>query len=109
MICSHQSILIKSHILKKYPFDLKYRIASDYNTIYTAYKLGYKFKKVNEVIAEITANGLSDRKRILSLKERLDICHKYSRSIKISAFYAAKMLEAIVKLALSKAVPNRIG
>lgn len=39
----HQSTFIKVDIIKKYKFDLKYRICADYNQLYSIYKKGYSF------------------------------------------------------------------
>ena len=42
----HQSIFADTTLLKKYKFDLKYKICADYNQFFILYKLGYKFQYI---------------------------------------------------------------
>lgn len=56
----HQSCLIKGELIKQNLFNLKYKIAADYNQIRTLYKLGYRFQYINIPIAYFEAeNGVS--------------------------------------------------
>lgn len=60
MIFCHQSCLIKRELIKQNLFNLKYKIAADYNQIRALYKQGYKFQYINIPIAYFEAeNGVS--------------------------------------------------
>ena len=60
MICSHQSIAIKTDHLKSINFDTNLRIAADYKTILSAYLSGFPFLKLeNKPISQIEPVGIS--------------------------------------------------
>lgn len=56
---SHQSVFAKKELLEKFPFDLKYRIAADYNFLLQAYQQGSVFKDTGEIVAVIGKSGVS--------------------------------------------------
>lgn len=51
MIFSHQSVFIRTSLLKKYLFDLRYRFAADYNQLSLLYLSGHSFCYVDVTIA----------------------------------------------------------
>jgi glycosyltransferase involved in cell wall biosynthesis len=56
---SHQAILAKRKCLLNYPFDLKYKIASDQDWIMHMYKLGKVFEFINIPISIYDTEGIS--------------------------------------------------
>lgn len=56
---SHQSVFSKRELLEEFPFDLKYRIAADYNFLLEVHRKGYKFKDTGETVAVISKSGVS--------------------------------------------------
>ncbi len=55
----HQSTLVRTSLMKHTPFDLSYKVASDYNFFYTLYKKGHVFLYCNLSIALYDAIGFS--------------------------------------------------
>ena len=67
---SHQAVFIPLSYHKSFPYDLRYKIAADYAFFLQARSHGVKFKRVDLIVATITAHGLSDTQRIRSVVER---------------------------------------
>jgi hypothetical protein len=81
-----------------YPFDLKYKISSDYNLFYILYIQNYIFHLENICIANFDAEeGLSAKSAILLLKENLSINKNLNAYIATAIRY--KMME-LIKLLL---------
>ena len=56
---SHQSVFARRELLEEFPFDLKYRIAADYDFLLRAYKKGAVFKDSRETVAVVSKSGVS--------------------------------------------------
>jgi len=56
---SHQSVFARRDVLQKYPFDLQYKIAADYDFLLTAYQAGLEFFDVNTIISVVEKQGVS--------------------------------------------------
>ena len=59
---SHQSVFAKRELLEEFPFDLKYKIAADYNFLLQAHEKGCKFKDCGEIVAVVSKSGVSSVK-----------------------------------------------
>lgn len=70
----HQSIFCRRSLLIKYPFDLKYKIAADYNFFYQLSKTDVGRKYVDIVVSAYDAlDGISSRNEWTTRKEMLKI------------------------------------
>jgi len=58
---SHQSMLYPMTFLKENPYDLSYRISSDYYITCLAYRLGYPFQKLNLNISNFKTGGTASQ------------------------------------------------
>ena len=69
----HQSVFIRTGLMKKSRFDLKYKISADFDFLYRIFKAGYIFyyKDVNVVLYDMT--GLSATHRALLYREHCSI------------------------------------
>ncbi len=56
---SHQSTFVRRTLLKEYPFDLKYRIAADYDLLLKLHEKGYRFTDSGILIARVGKKGTS--------------------------------------------------
>lgn len=83
----HQSTVIKTKIMKKLKFDLKYKIASDYDFFLKLFFNNYSVKYINLDISKVSRGGLSDNFRIQTIKEFKSIIGKYNKSYSIKLFY----------------------
>lgn len=56
----HQSVFVRTNLLKANPFDLSYKIQADNNTMFSLYKQGYSFAHVSVDVADYDMYGLSN-------------------------------------------------
>lgn len=73
MPCSHQALFIRN--MENIDFNLKYRIASDYDVVHRFY-IQYKeniFKYIPIIICNFDGNGISSSKPLETFKECIDI------------------------------------
>lgn len=56
---SHQAIFFPVEGLRNYPYDLQYKVSSDYALTARLYKAGYGFKKLKGLVSEFSMGGVS--------------------------------------------------
>lgn len=61
---SHQAIFFPVSGLRKYPYDLQYKVSSDYALAARMYKKGYAFKRVKGIVSEFSMGGVSTTNNI---------------------------------------------
>ena len=77
MVASHQSIFVRTSLLKNNLFELKYKIAADFNQLLQFYKQQRRFKQIHESISIVEAGGISDRNTIKSVIEQYQIIKSF--------------------------------
>jgi glycosyltransferase involved in cell wall biosynthesis len=79
MSLNHPTIFVKrSTYIKHGVFDLQFKLASDYELALRFYSLGCSFFIVNQTIANMSLQGMSDRQWKTSLKEAFHIKLKHT-------------------------------
>jgi len=86
----HQSAFISTKIMKKYKYDLHYKIASDYNFFLKCYLNKITFHNLNFVICNFKVNGKSSTQRLRTALETNNIIfnHLNENQLKKTYFYA---------------------
>ncbi|HEM7952190.1 TPA: colanic acid biosynthesis glycosyltransferase WcaE [Citrobacter koseri] len=56
---SHQAIFFPTAGLKKHPYDLQYKVSSDYALAASLYKSGYPFRRIKGLVSEFSMGGVS--------------------------------------------------
>ena len=74
---NHQSLFIKTTVLKEHPFDLAYRLAADYEQLLFAIKNGKIFFKAPLTVASFDNKGVSNTKTAEALREYAEILKAY--------------------------------
>ena len=75
---SHQSTFVRVDVIKENPFDLKYKICSDFNMMYLLYQQNYKFLYQDVAISKYEVeNGISKKNKNLVFKENAMILGSY--------------------------------
>lgn len=82
---SHQAIFFPVNGLKTYPYDLQFKVSSDYALAARMYKAGFPFKKLKGVVSEFSMGGVST-------SNNLELCQdarKVQRTIlRVPGFWA---------------------
>ena len=81
----HQSAIVKTDIVKKNKFSLKYKYSSDFDFFLRCFSRKKIFYDSNLTIATVLANGLSDNSRQKVYSENIKILTKYNYSFFIIA------------------------
>jgi glycosyltransferase involved in cell wall biosynthesis len=104
MSVNHPSVFVSSETYKRLGvFDLQYRLASDYELMLRFYLNGCKFAVIEEVIANMRLDGLSDRHWKKSLKELYEIKKRYLHFIPSTLEYGEIFLKEYTVRKLKKA------
>lgn len=56
---SHQAIFFPVNGLKTYPYDLQYKVSSDYALAARMFKAGFPFKRIKGLVSEFSMGGVS--------------------------------------------------
>jgi glycosyltransferase involved in cell wall biosynthesis len=105
----HQSSFVRADLAKRYPFDLTFKLAADYNMVIELYRRGYSFKQVDIIIAKYDLNGVSYQKKRQHLLETLTIDYPEKRKfniLKSYLFYFLHVLRERVKPFIIKMSPS---
>ena len=73
--CSHQAMLTRADLLRRFPFDRQFQIAADYALVCRLFTRGERFVLIDKVVV-VTPHGgtsLSYRRAWLSLREKMAI------------------------------------
>ena len=100
---SHQSLFSRTKLMKEKKFDLRYKIASDYNFYFSCYMEGCRFLKVDMPISIFRAGGLSDINFFRRTYERWRVVTRYQNKLKVHLYYLYFLLSHYTK----KIVLNR--
>jgi len=108
MVFSHQSLFTKSDVFKKYQFNVNNKIAADFEFLFNCYKSNFKFYNIHIPVAIVSAGGLSDTNRIESILSRWSTVNKFSKNLKVNAYYLILFFDTLIKLGAKKILPDKI-
>lgn len=94
----HQSVFVKSNILKRKNFSLKYKCSSDFDFFYHCFLSGMKFKKINYIISKVKSDGFADKNRQRVFNENLMIIKKKGNKTLVYLLYLKKISQYIKDL-----------
>lgn len=107
----HQSVFVRTIILKKTLFNTKYKIAADFDFFYKLFKNNKKFFYLDSVISKIITGGISDKKRLRCLFEYFDIFYKNKNYLNISLLFLDLLyffLSSFIKKILNEKLIHKI-
>ena len=107
----HPNCFIKTTLHQKYPYDLKYKFASDYDLIYKLYKTQHRFFFSDVIVSNFTSGGSSESNGHVTLKEFLKIALHYNKTspltqLKILGFYLFGTTKRSIKRYLPRPITS---
>jgi glycosyltransferase involved in cell wall biosynthesis len=87
MVASHQSTFVRTKIIKLKEFDLNERIGADFKLLFDLYCSGAKFARVDCTISQVSAGGISDKRRVEAIWRRFLIVYAARREPRVILFY----------------------
>jgi glycosyltransferase involved in cell wall biosynthesis len=103
----HQSVFVRSNILKKKNFSLKFKISSDFNFFYHCFISGKKFKKIDFIISKVKPGGLADTNRQQVFSENIKIFYKKKSYLEIVFLVYYKIFE-FIKISVKFCLPFKL-
>jgi putative colanic acid biosynthesis glycosyltransferase len=82
---SHQAIFFPVSGLKTYPYDLQYKVSSDYALAARMFKAGYAFKRLKGLVSEFSMGGVSTSNNLELCQDAKNVQRKILR---VPAFWA---------------------
>jgi glycosyltransferase involved in cell wall biosynthesis len=101
----HQSVFVKSFLLKKRNFSLGYKYSSDFDFFNYCFLKGKKFKKADYIISKVKSGGFADKNRQKVFDENLQIVGKRAIKNLIYLLYLKKVNQ-FLKDFLKMLIPN---
>lgn len=105
---SHQGMLTRTALLRSHPFDLRRKLCADFDFVYRAYLRGDVFVDSDHVIAQVSAGGVSDCRRVEVLKENYSIVRGETVKPSWYMYFRAKMLLECLKHAAKRCLSSRM-
>lgn len=105
---SHQSVLIAADYIRQNKFNLTYRLAADFNLIYSAYRQGRSFFYTGQTLASTSSGGASDIQRVQVYRERMRIVFRMNGQALALLYYSIRMVDACARWALKRVLPSWI-
>ena len=91
-VFSHQSIYFKTQLLKKRNFDIKFKIAADFDLLKYFYKKKFVFSYFDNILSISKPRGISDEMRFIAHKEFYLICKKYNKDKLLTLKYCFTLI-----------------
>lgn len=99
----HQATFVSTEIMKKFPFDTKYKLIADYNSLYQIFLSNINFHYINLPVCKFLAGGLSDNspKTIIECQKMIFPIH---RDLHIKFYYYFKYVDCLIKYNFAKSI-----
>ena len=103
----HQSLFMKTNILKKYSFNIN-NISADHEVAYKCYNEKLKFLKLDIIIASYLSGGESERRCFESLLNRWQGVRNITPSVKIDLYYRYLISKQRIRNLIKKYLPKPV-
>lgn len=104
----HQSLFAKRDVLLRFPFDLSYKLAADFNFIMHAINADCSFLLIEDDISLVSAGGVSDIKRCAVWNEYQRVHDKFNKpTVNSNTFYLGRKCMEIIKMPIKKILGKR--
>jgi glycosyltransferase involved in cell wall biosynthesis len=101
MIFAHQSVFVRTDLLKNNLFANNYKICADYDFFLHMYQKKRKFKEIDLIISNFEETGVSTKNKLKSYRETKEISLKYTpkktQKIKIHIVFYFNILKFIIR------------
>jgi glycosyltransferase involved in cell wall biosynthesis len=108
MVFCHQSVFVKRALMKMYKFNIRNKIAADFELLYALYINKYVFYNSDIVISAITAEGFSGTNTIATIKDQWQAVHKFTNNLRVNTFYTFKIFDRLVKIVIKAMLPKKL-
>jgi glycosyltransferase involved in cell wall biosynthesis len=107
-ICWHQSLFVRTALLKHRPFDLSYEICADFDFLLYAFMHKKAFHDSGQIVSKILLGGFSDNNLLRANNEKWRISKKYWHTRRVDPYFILLQLNTICNILVKKILPNKI-
>lgn len=104
----HQSIFVRTSVLKEYKYNESYKLCADYDMFLRMYIDGLKFFQVKTIIADYSIEGISGDRTIEALKETIQIKENYENIYPITVKQRIKWKNMILSMKIKQKIPVEV-
>jgi len=108
LFSSHQAMFVRTALLQTNRFDCDFKLAADYELVSKLFHLGYHFLYVPEVIAVISAEGVSDTMRPAVFRENASISSRYFANKPYRIYFIWKCIDGFFRALAKKILPKQL-
>jgi glycosyltransferase involved in cell wall biosynthesis len=99
----HQATFVRSPLMKKLKFDLKFKLSADFDFLYRAYTSGVKIEYINVLVCDFDfSEGASKNNQVRSILERRDSVVRENGSVKKRMYYFFLLIYVRLTVPLKK-------
>lgn len=103
---SHQALLVRSAFQKAHRYNVRNRIAADFELLFGAFQRGHGFQAIDTPIAIVAAGGVSDRDRLQSIWSHYGVVRAFDASTRVHAYYLGAALACLLKQVIAAVLPR---
>jgi len=109
MTC-HQSFFIKRKVLERRKFDLRYKVAADFCSLYGLYMNGGLFLHIPVYVSLVDTTGISNNEKMVrSVREHWRVIDQYhGNNISYQSYYLLRLLWTVVLWGAKQIIPGII-
>jgi glycosyltransferase involved in cell wall biosynthesis len=107
-ICWHQSMFIKTAIMKNRPFDLSYKICADFDLLLYVFRNNHIFYDSGQTVARILLGGYSDSNLLSANNEKWRISKKHQNTIRVNLYFITLQVKTACSLILKRIFPRAL-
>lgn len=104
----HESLFVKSSIIKKNKFDISLKVAADYDFILKCYYNGYAFLNSGVDVFKFQPPGFSREHWLRSSLESWKVVKRYNKSLRVNTYYFFGLVGVFLLGFLKRIVPEKI-
>lgn len=103
---NHQGSLVRRNHMLQNPFVLRYPVSAVYDVMFTLWKNGIPFTKVDTIVAHYAPGGNSEQKLLSRFVECMHIAWNHEKSIRVLVFHTIRLLLALPVKLLQIVLPS---
>lgn len=108
MAFSHQSLFVRSALVRANPFDACHGMAADFGFVLKMREEGRVFQRYSQAVSVVDAHGVSDAKRIRTLRSTASIARQHGLGLAPRLYFAHRIALETIKGALKQMLGERI-
>jgi putative colanic acid biosynthesis glycosyltransferase len=108
MCFSHQSMFVDSELMKKNLFNIDNEISADYEFICRLFSSQTQFMQIGEIVATTSAGGVSDTKRLSSIKSTWRVSRFVWPGLKTDVYFVIMLSDALLRMLVRWGLPDSL-